>query len=336
MSLARMTTSRRVSQLFRVFLSSPGILRMHRSILLLPLLLGFTIQSAPADDGGTPQAFSDCDGCPEMVIVPAGAFVMGSEGSVDDRPMGPAHEVNVARSFAVGKYEITNRQYEEFLKATGYEMSPGCRSNIGGEWLEVPEAHWTDLQLGQEYEPEHPVACVSWLDARAYVAWLSEKSGQRYRLPTEAEWEYAARGRASGGYPWGEDPDQGCAYGNVYDLSADAVHDLGWRLFNCDDGYPTLAPVGQFLPNGFGLHDVTGNVWEWVEDCYEVFYPDDTPTDGSAYDTPSGQCELRAVRGGSWLTRPSWQLLTFRGRDPVEVRYTFFGFRVARSLSNNP
>ena len=298
----------------------------------MALVLGLAIESVAAEEHSEPETFRDCDQCPEMVVAPPGKFIMGSEDAVSDRPMGPPHEVRIAQPFALGKFEVTNRQYKDFVDATGYEMSKGCRGNIKGEWTDNPLAHWTDLRVGQESDPQHPVACVSWLDARFYLAWLSGISGQVYRLPSEAEWEYAARSGGGEFYHWGEDPDQGCAYANMYDLSADAVHDFGWPLIDCDDGYSTLAPVGRFRPNGFGLYDMTGNLWEWVEDCYEVLYPDDIPTDGSAYGPPPGQCENRSVRGGGWITNPDWQRQTFRGRDPESARYTFFGFRVARSL----
>ncbi|WP_446830787.1 formylglycine-generating enzyme family protein [Candidatus Foliamicus sp.] len=306
----------------------------NRFILLSVLIAGLAIQVALAQEAA-PETFQDCDHCPEMVVVPPGAFVMGSEDAVDERPMGPPRAVRIAQPFALGKYEITNAQYQAFTSATGYEMEPGCRGYIGDEWAMDPEAHWTDLRLGQEWQPEHPVACVSWLDARAYVAWLSETSGQTYRLPSEAEWEYAARAGSGEFYPWGEDPHQGCTYANMYDISTDAVHNFGWPRVNCDDGFSTLAPVGRFQANGFGLHDVTGNLWEWVEDCYEVLYSDAMPVDGSAYGPPPGQCDNRSVRGGSWLTNYPWQRVTFRGRDPETVRYSFFGFRVARSLAES-
>ena len=166
-----------------------------------------------------------------------------------------------------------------------------------------------------------------------YVAWLAEKTGQPYRLPSEAEWEYAARGGVSGEFHWGDDPDEACRYANVYDSSANAEHGFGWQAAACDDGFPTLAPVGRLEPNGFGLHDVAGNLWEWVEDCYEAPFAAHMPTDGSAYGPPSGQCERRSVRGGSWSSRISRQRPAFRGRDPEDLRYSIFGFRVARSLA---
>ena len=312
---------------------------MKRSALLPALCFGLAVQWAWAGDDSAPETltFRDCEHCPEMVVVQRGLFIMGSEdsvaeGSESSRPMGPPREVSISQGFALGKYEVTNAQYQAFVNATGYEMAPGCRGRIDGQWANDPQADWTDLRLGQQAQPDHPVACVSWLDARAYVEWLAETSGRPYRLPSEAEWEYAARAGSGDWYYWGENPHEGCAYANMYDLSADVVHDFGWPRIECDDGYHTLAPVGSFQPNGFGLHDMTGNLWEWVEDCYERLYPEDAPADGSAYGPPPGQCENRSVRGGSWITNPDWQRTTFRGRDPEEVRYSFFGFRVARFL----
>ncbi|MCY3989352.1 MAG: formylglycine-generating enzyme family protein [Gammaproteobacteria bacterium] len=299
---------------------------------LLFVLLGLTVGTAVAD-GDPTAAFRDCDGCPEMIVVPGGEFVMGAHGGEPGRPEGPPREVRVERDFALGKYEITNAEFGAFVAATGYEVEKGCRGKFDGEWQNHPEPHWADLMLGQGHQPDHPVACVSWLDARAYVDWLAEMSGQPYRLPTEAEWEYAARAGAVGSFTWGEDPEAACAYANVYDASADPVHDFGWQAAECDDGYPTLAPVGRFRPNAFGLYDVAGNVWEWVEDCYVEPYTAELPTDGSALEVPPGQCERRGVRGGGWITRPDRQRLTFRGRDPEDIHYTFFGLRVARSLS---
>ena len=305
---------------------------MHRPLLFLLTLFSLTVGAAAAE-GGSQASFRDCDQCPEMILVRAGEFVMGAEGGEEGRPEGPPRTVRVERDFAMGKYEVTNAQFEDFVSATGYEVTPGCRGKFDGEWQNHPETNWADLRLGQESEPEHPVACVSWLDARAYVDWLARISGRPYRLPTEAEWEYAARAGSPGAFTWGEDPGPACEHANVYDASAAPVHDFDWQAADCDDGYPTLAPVGMFRPNAFGLHDVAGNVWEWVEDCYVEPYTAELPKDGSAIAVPPGQCERRSVRGGSWITRPDRQRLTFRGRDPEDIHYTFFGLRVARSLN---
>ncbi|WP_446830788.1 formylglycine-generating enzyme family protein [Candidatus Foliamicus sp.] len=288
---------------------------------------GTQVQEAlPGDE------FQECEHCPRMLVVPPGEFVMGTEGGEVGRPDGPPHLVRIARPFAIGKFEVTNREFAAFVADSGYETTPPCAVRDGDGWLLHSEAHWTDLRTGQAYQPEHPVACVNWLDARAYVAWLAEKTGQPYRLPSEAEWEYAARGDASGRFAWGDDPLAACAYANVYDISAQAAHGYSWQAADCDDGFAKLAPVGRLQANGFGLHDVAGNLWEWVEDCYEAPYPAHIPADGSAYSPLPGQCENRSVRGGSWTSRISRQSLYFRGRDPEDRRYSIFGFRVARSL----
>ena len=296
------------------------------------MLLGFFFASAWAQEVLAAVAFRDCDECPEMVVVPSGEFIMGAEGGEEGRPDGPPHSVAFARPFAIGKFEVTNREFTAFVAETGYETPKSCLVRVGDEWLMHPESHWTGLRTGQESEPDHPVACVNWLDSRSYVAWLAEKTGQPYRLPSEAEWEYAARGGVSGDFPWGDDPDGACAHANVYDLSAQAEHGYSWEVADCDDGFALLAPVGRYQANGFGLHDVAGNLWEWVEDCYEAPYGAHMPTDGSAFGPPPGQCERRSVRGGSWTSRISRQRLAFRGRDPEDFRYSIFGFRVARSL----
>ena len=303
------------------------------AVLAAPaLLLGLAAVAAQADESDAPRVFRDCDVCPAMVEVPPGDFVMGAEGGEEGRPDGPPHAVGIKRAFAIGQFEVTNREFAVFVDDTGYETAPPCAVRVGDEWLLHPEAHWTDLRTGQEWQADHPVACVNWLDARAYVAWLAETSGQPYRLPSEAEWEYAARGGVSGDFPWGADPHEACSQANVYDSSAQAMHGYSWQPADCDDGFAMLAPVGRLQPNGFGLHDVAGNLWEWVEDCYEAPYPADIPVDGSSYGPPPGQCDRRSVRGGSWTSRISRQRLAFRGRDPEDLRYSIFGFRVARSL----
>ena len=296
-------------------------------------LLTFFGAPATADEAAAVSEFRECEQCPLMVVVPAGEFVMGVEGGEVGRPDGPPHAVRIARPFAIGKFELTNREFAAFVADTGYETAPPCAVRDGDTWVLHPEALWTDLGTGQDSEPDHPVACVNWLDARAYVAWLAEKTGQPYRLPSEAEWEYAARGGAVGRFAWGDDPAGACAHANVYDRSAQAMHGYSWEAADCDDGFAMLAPVGQLQANGFGLHDVAGNLWEWLEDCYEAPYPPDIPVDGSAYGPPPGGCERRSVRGGSWTSRISRQSLFFRGRDPEDLRYSIFGFRVARSLN---
>jgi len=170
---------------------------------------------------------------------------------------------------------------------------------------------------------------VSWYDVKAYVAWMAEKTGAPYRLPSEAEWEYAARAGTTSDYTWGDDPDAGCEVANYLDQAADQ----GLFRFDrvaCNDGHPLVAPVGSLKPNAFGLYDMSGNVWEWVEDCYIVPYGPQA-TDGTAYQV-DGKCDRRSVRGGSWHAPPTWQRPSFRGRDAEDLVSIAFGFRIARDL----
>ena len=276
--------------------------------------------------------FRDCEHCPEMVVIPPGDFTMGHEGGEPGRYEGPVREMQVAHGFALGRYEVTQAQFTAFAKATGHASQGGCRIWDGTAWQEPEHADWTDPGYGRAPADDEPVACVSWLDARAYVAWLSELTGQVYRLPSEAEWEYAARAGSDADFYWGDDESIACRWANVYDTSGHAEYAFPWDPVGCDDGQPGVAIVGQYPPNAFGLYDILGNVWEWVEDCYLVPYPDDGPRDGSAVQV-EGPCDRRSVRGGSWITRMYRHRLSWRGRDPEPTLFSFFGFRVARDLA---
>lgn len=286
------------------------------------------------------QPWRDCAECPAVVTVPAGRFVMGSDLDGEaGRPEGPTREVRIARPFALGVTEVTVEQFARFVAATGYRVAPGCRiqdaatgsaTKVG--WRDDPSAGWQAPGFSQPATTDMPVVCVGRVDALAYVQWLSTRTGKAYRLPSEAEWEYAARGGGIGIYAWGNNADLGCAHANLYDRRARNAFDFGWSYADCDDSYVELAPVGRFKPNGFGLHDMLGNVWEWVADCYRLTY-DGAPNDGSAV-AGDARCEKWSVRGGGWMTRPSRNRLTFRGRDPNDARYSYFGFRVARDLAS--
>lgn len=290
-----------------------------------------------------PRVFSDCkDDCPQMVVVPAGKFRMGAEGGEDGRPEGAPHNVTIRRPFAIGKMEVTNAQYARFIAETGRIPTKGCRSwdKQANSVIEGPDADFRKPGLGAgDGAPDIPVVCVSWRDAKAYVGWLSKKTDKPYRLPTEAEWEYAARAGSQDDYPWGQDPAAGCGQANVLDKRAIASGMLPAfqekagepAHARCDDGHSGAAPVGSFKPNAFGIYDMTGNVWEWTEDCYVAPYAADVPTDGSAYQV-KGQCGRRAVRGGSWMTVPFRNRPAWRGRDPEDQVSWIFGMRVARDL----
>ena len=290
--------------------------------------------------------FRDCEDCPLMVVVPAGSFTMGSTEAERtwalgqqgvqqewvDREM-PQHPVEIERPLAVGKYEVTVGQFEAFVQATDHEMSDGCLVITVNEVKEnVPNA-WRSP--GFEQSANHPVVCVSWGDAKSYIEWLSEKTGHRYRLLSEAEWEYAARGETTTMRPWGDDSDNnaGRAYANGMDL-AYTNESGGDPKLDCSDGQVYTASVGSYSANAFGLHDVIGNVFEWVEDCWnESYEAPGRPNDGSVW--TSGDCDLRVIRGGSWSNLPELLRSATRGSNITNSRFNQFGFRVARTLAHS-
>jgi formylglycine-generating enzyme required for sulfatase activity len=279
-------------------------------------------------------SFRDCADCPELVVVAPGKFTMGFDGGEDDRPEGPTRAVTIRRAFALARLEVTQLQYAAFVADTSHDSGAGChgplRSGESGNWSWYSDANWQQLPAAAPApRATDPVVCISWRDAQAYVAWLSLRTGQRYRLPTEAEWEYAARAGATTQFPWGDGEAGACAQANVYDQSG---RDPSRRtpFAPCDDGQPRVAPAGSLAPNAWGLQDMIGNVWEWTQDCYVAPYPR-RPVNGAAVEV-RGECALRAVRGGSWRTSMFRQRSSWRGRDPEDRKSDIFGFRVARDL----
>ena len=279
--------------------------------------------AAGAQPAGT--TFRDCPGCPEMVVVPAGRFEMGSpsgeSGRYDDE--GPVHEVAIARPFAVGVYEVTRGEFARFVSATGRSTGNSCYVYEGGEWAERSGRHWKSPGFRQA--DAHPVVCVNWDDAQAYVRWLSGRTGQKYRLLSEAEWEYVARAGTTTARYWGEGESGQCRYAN----GADASTGFNWRT-GCNDGHARTAPVGSYEANGYKLHDVLGNVWERVEDCWNESYRG-APRDGSAW--TSGDCGERVLRGGSWIYPPWYLRSALRLRYSTDNRNNLAGFRIARTLT---
>ena len=275
-------------------------------------------------------AFRDCPDCPEMVVIPAGKFMMGAAPDFVARlpTEEPYHPVTIARPFALGRFEITRAQFAAFARETGYAVEPGCvfwnleRRN----WDNDPKRTWQAPGFSQG--DDHPVVCVPWIAARAYVEWLARRTARPYRLPSEAEWEYAARAGASARWYWGDRLAQACEYANLSDAAAKAAY-AHWNTFGCDDRYPYTAPAGSFKPNAFGLHDVIGNAWEWTEDCWNESYQG-APLDGSPW--LQGNCGKRVARGNAWLTGTSFSRVTFRLDNTVGHRMVHFGIRVARDL----
>jgi formylglycine-generating enzyme required for sulfatase activity len=281
---------------------------------------------------GSGQSFRDCPDCPEMVVVPAGEFLMGSPAEEDgrDNDEGPVHKVSIQRPFAVGKYSVTRGEFAAFVRETGHKTDGGCNSWDGKAWKLDPDRSWRSPGFAQD--DRHPVVCVNWDDAKAYTRWLSTKTGKPYRLPSEAEREYATRGvtaaAAQPRYHFGNDAGELCKYANGADQTAKKAFP-GWSVAPCEDGFVYTSPVGSYRSNAFGLYDMHGNVWNWTEDCWNGSY-EGAPSDGSA--RTSGECGRRALRGGSWFNNPQVLRAADRNRYFTVDRLSTYGFRVGRTL----
>jgi formylglycine-generating enzyme required for sulfatase activity len=291
------------------------------------------------------SVFRDCADCPEIVVIPAGTFTMGStpeetmrvEIREDISPREwPAHEVTIAEPFGIGQFEITVAQYARFVDATAYPDGRACITwNVpANKWEEVKGATWHEPGFPQS--DDHPVGCLSLGDVRAYLAWLSGKTGQLYRLPTDAEWEYVARAGTSTMLSWGDTFENICDYANGSDAARGEAHggleEEPTRFFTCNDGYVYSSPIGSFPPNPFGVYDMIGNIWDWVEDCYYATY-EGAPSDGSAW--IGEDCERLVVRGGGWYSRIWGMRSAARSREYPEFRSSTLGLRVVRELNRS-
>jgi len=285
------------------------------------------------------RSSADCAVCPELAVVPPGQYQMGSapDAAELDASQGesPAVAIAFTRPFLVSKREISVGEFRRFVEATGSAPAPGCRVWLGGQWVQERDRSWSDPGFAQPPRVDEPVVCVNWDDARAYAEWLSQQSGKRYRLPSEAEWEYVARAGTSFPRFWGEQDSRedltlslACDYANVYDASAVDVLGLPWPNARCNDRATTLAPVAQYKPNAFGVHDIIGNAREWVMDCFTASYLG-RPNDLRAW-TWQGGCERKSVRGGSWASRPREARAPARSAELTGRRQSDLGFRVVR------
>jgi formylglycine-generating enzyme required for sulfatase activity len=266
------------------------------------------------------EPFRDCDDCPLMVALPAGSFTMGSteaerkwaveQGTKQEWVDGekPQHFVQIAQPFAVGQYEVTIGQFKTFVHATGHDMAGGCWGLKDGQWKNDTSRNW--LAPGFEQTDNDPVTCVSWDDAKAFVDWLRNTTDQHYQLLSEAEWEYAARAGTTTRYAWGDNPPTR-------------------EQANFGNNVGKTSEVGSYPANPWGLYDMNGNVWEWVEDCWNDSYQG-APSDGSAW--TSGNCSRRVLRGGSWYFRPENLRSAYRLWNYSGIGFIDFGFRVARTL----
>lgn len=263
-------------------------------------------QAAKAPAEASAKSFRDCPNCPEMVVIPEGEFLMGSPETERGRGKdeGPQHPVTIAKPFAVGKFEVTFSEWDACV------ADKGCTYNPGDEG-------WG--------RGRHPVINVSWDDAQQYTAWLSKRTGKEYRLLSEAEWEYAARGVTT------KTADAITPFSTGQTISyKQANYDANFTYGSGQQGSyrQKTTDVGSFPKNTFGLYDMHGNVWEWVEDCYKPSY-EGAPSDGSPVTSP---CDLHVLRGGAWNYYPKLLRSAYRYATPAGIRLNNFGFRVARAM----
>lgn len=308
--------------------------------LALAVLI-FAGAAGPAS--AAPRLFRDCRGCPEMVRIPAGRFMMGSPESEPGRdPIeGPSHQVSV-RSFAIGRFDVSRGEWAQFVAATRRATIDGCQWS-GPTHDHEATANWRRLGFAQD--DTHPVVCVTWNDASDYAAWLSRKTRRHYRLPSEAEWEYAARGETTAPYWWGR--------GRSHDFANHGTEECCGGRIAGRDRWRFTSPGNAFPANRYGLHDMGGNVLQYVADCFLPSYAG-ASADGSARTLPEtlatsgdladlngkSSCDYRVVRGGDWGDRAAWVRTASRSFAPppepgsslATYRSGGVGFRLARDL----
>jgi formylglycine-generating enzyme required for sulfatase activity len=259
------------------------------------------------------------DPIPDIAVLPAGTFLMGSPcdepGRLDVE--GPQQVVTIEKPFAVGVFPVTMDQMAAFVVDRGYRVAPTCGQWDGSAWHNRPGSF---LSPGFAQTADHPAVCVSWDDAKAYAGWLSSRTGRRFRLLTEAEWEYAARAGTTTPYWCGTSiaPDQA---NGKFESAAAPGETVIWRQ--------QTVPVRTFAPNPWGLYQVHGNVWEWVEDCYGESHAGAAPNGGARRGPPDSK---RVVRGGSWLNRPRGLRSARRHAAPADLRRSDIGFRLAEDI----
>jgi formylglycine-generating enzyme required for sulfatase activity len=267
------------------------------------------------------SVFRDCPDCPEMVVVPAGSFVMGASaneevffnGQREDRVL-----VNIASPFAVGRFAVTRGEFAVFVAAAGHTTNSRCYDLSSSEPTPRADRDWRSPGFSQT--DRHPVVCVNWNDAKAYVAWLASYTGKRYRLLTETEREYVTRAGSVTAFWWGA---------NISTDQANYDGSISYGGGAIGVGRKTTVPVDSFLPNPWGLYNVHGNAWDWTEDCWNSANAGN-PGDGSPRLT--GDCSLRVIRGAGWNNAPHTLRSARRDKEAVNARVSRMSFRVARTL----
>ena len=315
---------------------------MRSHFLFTALLFANSNAPAAASQSHNSHIFRDCRNCPEMVVIPSGAFLMGAPASEKGSSSleRPVHRVDVP-AVAVGRFDVTRDEWAAFVRVTHRPTEPGCAfTGRPGPFVD-PNGSWSSL--GFKQTGRDPVVCITWRDAGDYAAWLSRRTGKHYRLLSEAEWEYAARAGTRTTYYWGNTPDHRFA-----NYGPDTGYGKG--VVKGRDRWIYTSPVGSFPPNRFGLYDMSGNVLQFVADCLGTY--DVTPRDGSPYTenislkldgdlaelSGTRSCSYRIARGGDWGDPPEEFRAGFRnfGPPPPATLENFrsggLGFRVARDL----
>jgi formylglycine-generating enzyme required for sulfatase activity len=262
-----------------------------------------------------------CPTCPEMVVAPNGKFTMGSPKSEPERDSDEEQvSVLIAKPFAVGKFAVMRGEFAAFVEETGHKTDDGCWVWSGSKWEFQANKSWRAPGFAQD--DRHPVLCVNWNDAKAYAEWLSSKTGKTYRLLSEAEREYATRAGSTAPFWWGTPitPRQANYNGNLSYAGGGSKGEYRQQT----------VPVDSFEPNPWGLYNVHGNVWEWIEDCWNES-DSGNPGNGSARKT--GDCGHRVVRGGSWVDNPGLLRSAFRSGVTTDGRSSYLGFRIGRTLT---
>jgi len=286
---------------------------------------------APAPDTGASKALpagsaesKECNNCPKMLAIQGGTFMMGAApGERDATKYEQPQRQMTIKSFLIGKFAITREQFAAFVRGAHYQPSGSCDAE--GRNQMSTQFTWDRPGMNAYTQTARdPVVCVSWDDANSYVQWLAKITGKPYRLPSEAEWEYAARAGLTGAFMWDDGDAKGmCRYANVADLSAREEHP-GWNTAGCNDGHPYTAPVDALKPNAFGVHGMLGNVKQWAADCPSQL--SDMPGDGSPV---GGDCTDHMVRGSAWNSPPSLVRFAYREHVPSTYAANNIGFRVA-------
>lgn len=306
---------------------------MRRELICLAILVVTVATPGLASPRAkTPRVLRDAPGLPVMVVVPQGRATLGSSEAETTREgrapatgayEHPQREVTFARAFALSRSHVTRAEFDRFVKATHRPMA-GCVVALQGKWSDGPLAAYDYRNPGWKQRPDEPAVCVNWADAVAYAAWLSQRTGHRYRLPSEDEWEYAARGGTTTARWWGDAAADICARANGGDKSyAATMPDDKSANLACSDGFARTSPAGRYAPNPFGLFDMLGNAWQWTGDCFAA-------VPGSA--PPAGPCNARSIRGGSWHNSVATLRAATRFSLPPTMRSSSLGFRVVREM----